>query len=141
MNGDKNRDLIGVVRSAVVFGRSEKHYDIAFYNDKIEIIYLGEYKHSRIKQMLSRSTDVLIYKIIKNKKRGRNEFDRTVIRADEVSSIRLRYVPVKSVKVKTDYLLLEINTTRGRYEFYINAKIVKAVRSIINKFYKKLRGK
>ncbi len=141
MNDVENRDLIGVIRSAIVFGRSEKHYDIIFYDDKIEIIYLGEYKYSRMKQMFSRSADALIYRIIKNKKRSKNKSDRTIIRADEVSSIRLRYVPVKSAKVKSDYLLLEINTTRGKYEFYINAKIVKAVKSIINKFYRELREK
>lgn len=141
MNDIESGDLIGIIPNAIVFGRTKKHYDIKFYNNIIEIIYLGEYRHSRMRQMFSRSTDLLIYKIIKNKKRNRNGVDRIIIRVSEISNIKLRYVPTKSVKMKSDYLLLEINTVRGKYEFYISAKIAKTARSIINKFYRKLREK
>ncbi len=141
MSNVENGSPIGIIRSVVVFGRSEKHYDIIFYSDRIEILYLGEYKYSKMKQMLGRNADALIYRIIKNKKRSGYKSDRITIRADEIFSIRLRYIPVKSIKAKSGYLLLEINTTRGKYEFYINAKIAKTAKSIINKFCRKLREK
>lgn len=138
---DKNDEIIGIIRSAIVFGRSEKHYDILFYKDRIEIVYLGEYRFSRMKQMFNRATDALIYKILRDKQRNGKRSNVILIRANEISSIRIRYIPVKNAKIKTNYLLLEINTVKGRYEFYVSAKIIKAVRSIINKFYKEVREK
>ncbi len=135
-------DLIGIIRSAIVFGRNEKHYDIIFYSNRIEILYIGEYKRVRIKQMFSRDADSLIYRIIKNKKRSEERYSKvTMIKADEVSSIKLRYISSKGSQTKPDYVLLEINTTKGKYEFYINAKISKTIRNIINKFYRRLREK
>ncbi len=137
-----NSEPVGIIRSAIMFGRSEKHYDIVFYNDRIEIIYLGEYKSSRIKQMLGRNADALIYRILKKKRRSaKNDEDILKISAKDITSIKLKHVQSSRNNSKINYALLEIDTTRGKYEFYINAKIIGVVKRIVNKFHKRLREK
>ena len=137
-----NSELLGIIRSAVMFGRSERHYDIVFYNDRIEIIYLGEYKSSRIRQMLGRNADTLIYRILKEKRRStKSDEDTLKISAKDITSIKLKHVQSSRDNSKRNYVLLEINTTKGKYEFYINAKIMGVVKSIVNKFRKRLREK
>ena len=137
-----NNELLGIIRSAVMFGRSERHYDIVFYNDRIEIIYLGEYKSSRIRQMLGRNADTLIYRILKEKRRStKSDEDTLKISAKDITSIKLKHVQSSRDNSKRNYVLLEINTTKGKYEFYINAKIMGVVKSIVNKFHKRLREK
>ncbi len=137
-----NSEPVGIIRSAIMFGRSEKHYDIVFYNDRIEIIYLGEYKSSRIKQMLGRNADALIYRILKEKRRStKSDEDTLKISAKDITSIKLKHVQSGRDDSKRNYVLLEINTTRGKYEFYINAKIIGVVKRIVNKFHKRLREK
>ncbi len=149
MNSRDKGDLIGILRSAIVPGASEKHYDIEFKVNEIIIRYIGEYKATRIKQFLGKNQELQIYRILKQKRRSKlSNSNEIIIKAQDIVSIRLEKPQVvkdkkrkhKATKDK-NFVLLEIKTSKGVFKFYINSKVYSIAKKIINEFSKLSRNK
>jgi len=144
MSNNHNSNVLGVIRSVIVPGPSEKHYDIVFRDDCIEIMYIGEYKSSRLRQFLGKQAELQIYRILKNKRRQSSISDRIVIPREDVVSIRLekpsKRKPSKTYGTRTcivkDLIILEIKTRKTKYTFYVSSNIYGVVKKIINKYFK-----
>ena len=148
MPSNHNSDVLGVIRSAIVPGPSEKHYDIVFRSNCIEIIYIGEYKSSRLRQFLGKQAELQIYRILKSKRRQSCISDRIIISREDIVSIRLekpsRRKPNSMYKAKTgnakDLIVLEIKTRKTKHTFYVSSNIYSIVKKIINKYFKLTQG-
>ncbi len=150
MNNRRNNvDTIGVLRSAIVPGTSEKHYDIEFKVSEIVIRYIGEYKATRIKQFLGKNQELQVYRILKQKRRSKvSNSNEIVIKAQDVFSIQLEKPRIpknntrrhKNVKDK-NLVLLEIKTNKNVFKFYISSKVYSIAKRIINEFIKLNRNK
>lgn len=140
-------EIIGIIRSAIVFGPSEKHYDIVFTKKGIRIVYLGEYKYARLKQFLGKGAELQIYRILRSKRRVTSVDDVIEISNKDIVSIRIEKPQRRNMdKSKTvrkekssNLVMLEIRTRSNKYSFYINAKIYQIAKKIINKYIKSMQ--
>lgn len=148
MSNSHGSNVLGVIRSVIIPGPSEKHYDIIFKSNYIEIIYIGEYKSSRLRQFLSKQAELQIYRILKSKRRQSGISDRIIISREDVVSIRLekpsKRKPSNTYNTKTsntkDLIVLEIKTRKTKYTFYVSSNIYGVVKKIISKYFKLTQG-
>lgn len=145
-NNYSDDSVLGIIRSVIVPSPSEKHYDIVFKGDRIEIVYIGEYKSSRLRQFLGKQAELQIYRILKSKRRQSkgNIGDKIIIPREDLISIRLEKPSRRRTNNKyhrkssstKDLIMLEIKTKKSKYVFYISSNIYNVVRKIISKYLK-----
>lgn len=146
-NSSRNsEEVVGVIRSAIVLGPSEKHYDIIFARNGIRIVYLGEYKYTRLRRFLGKNAELQIYRVLRNKRRAMHDHvieisgkDIVSIRIEKPRSTNMNKSRMARKDKLGNLVLLEIMTRSNKYSFYINAKIYQIAKKIVNKYIKNMQ--